>query len=88
VITALFQAGFDEKQVYAYTGHSNNTHTALNYYYHLDRAWAGKTLAELGKPIAVPPVIQAAIDRDHEEGGNEDKEDFELDAKNLFGTEE
>jgi site-specific recombinase XerD len=88
VITALFQAGFDEKQVNAYTGHSNNSHTALNYYYHLDRAWAGKTLAELGKPIAVTPKIQAAIDRDHEEGGNEDKEDFELDAKNLFGTEE
>jgi integrase len=41
VITALFQAGFDEKPVKAYTGHSNNSHTALNYYYHLDRSWAG-----------------------------------------------
>jgi hypothetical protein len=88
VITALLQAGFDEKQVNAYTGHSNNSHTALNYYYHLDRSWAGKTLAELGKPIAVTPTIQAAIDRDNEEGGNDDKDDFELDAKNLFGTEE
>jgi hypothetical protein len=88
VITALFQAGFNEREVNAYTGHSNNSHTALNYYYHLDRMWAGKTLAELAKPIAVTPEIQAAIDRDHEEGGNEDKEDFELDAKNLFRTDD
>jgi hypothetical protein len=88
VITALFQADFDEKQVNAFTGHSNNSHTALNYYYHLDRVWAGKTLAKLMKPVTATPLIQAAINRDHEEGGIEDKEDFELDAKNLFGTEE
>jgi integrase len=88
VITALFQAGLDEKQVNAFTGHSNNSHTALNYYYHLDRVWSGRTLEELAKPIVITPQTQAAIDRDHEEGGNEDKEDFELNVRNLFRAEE
>jgi integrase len=41
MIQALFDAGLDEKQVNAYTGHSNRSHTALDYYYHLDKQWAG-----------------------------------------------
>jgi site-specific recombinase XerD len=42
LIQALFDAGLDEKQVNAYTGHSNKSHTALNWYYHLDKNWAGQ----------------------------------------------
>jgi integrase len=41
MIQALFDAGLDEKQVNAYTGHSNSSHTALNWYYHLNKVWAG-----------------------------------------------
>jgi integrase len=45
VITALF--GFmKETEVNAFTGHSNNSHTSLKYYYHLDKNWAGKMLAD------------------------------------------
>jgi hypothetical protein len=44
VIQALFDAGLDEKAVNAYTGHSNSAHTALNWYYHLDKMWAGQQL--------------------------------------------
>jgi hypothetical protein len=40
-IQALFDAGLSEHEVNAYTGHSNRSHTAITFYYHLDRAWAG-----------------------------------------------
>jgi hypothetical protein len=40
-IQALFDAGLSEHQVNAYTGHSNRSHTAVTFYYHLDGAWAG-----------------------------------------------
>ena len=45
MIQKLFDAGLDEKQVNAYTGHSNQSHTALNYYYHLDKQWASAKIA-------------------------------------------
>jgi hypothetical protein len=45
MVQALFEAGLDEKQVNAYTGHSQRSHTALDYYYHLDKAWAGRKLS-------------------------------------------
>jgi hypothetical protein len=44
MIQALFDAGLDEKQVNAYTGHSNNAHTAVNFYYHLNKMWAAQKL--------------------------------------------
>jgi integrase len=47
VISALFRSGLQEKEVNAYTGHSHNSHTALNFYYHLDAAWVGSKLAAL-----------------------------------------
>jgi hypothetical protein len=40
-IQALFDAGLSEHEVNAYTRHSNRSHTAVTFYYHLDRAWAG-----------------------------------------------
>jgi integrase len=40
-IQALFDAGLSEHEVNAYTGHSNRSHTAVTFYYHLDKAWAG-----------------------------------------------
>jgi outer membrane protease len=46
VITALFKF-MKETEVNAFTGHSNNPHTSLNYYYHLDKNWAGKVLADM-----------------------------------------
>jgi hypothetical protein len=37
---ALFDAGLSEHEVHAYTRHSNRSHTAVAFYYHLDRACA------------------------------------------------
>jgi hypothetical protein len=56
LIQALFDAGLDEKQVNAYTGHSNNSHTALNYYFHLDKCWAGQKIQGTDR---VPLSLQA-----------------------------
>jgi integrase len=44
MIQALFDAGLNEMQVNAYTGHSNRSHTAADYYYHLDKVWAGEKI--------------------------------------------
>jgi hypothetical protein len=47
-IDALFsKLKLDEKSVNAYTGHSHNSHTALNFYYHLNKVWVGQKLASL-----------------------------------------
>jgi hypothetical protein len=40
-VQTLFDAGLSEHEVNAYTGHSNRSHTAVTFYYHLDKAWAG-----------------------------------------------
>jgi site-specific recombinase XerC len=45
LINELYAAGLDEKQVNAYTGHSHNYHTTLEFYYHLDKQWVGNQLA-------------------------------------------
>jgi integrase len=44
MIQALFDAGLDERQVNAYSGHSNNAHTAVNYYYHLNKMRAAQKI--------------------------------------------
>jgi integrase len=46
-ISALYKFKMNEHEVSAYTGHSHNSHTTLNYYYHLDKAWVGSSLATL-----------------------------------------
>jgi hypothetical protein len=46
LITKLFTF-LTEQQVNAFTGHSQNSHTALNNYFHIDRNWAGAKLLEL-----------------------------------------
>jgi hypothetical protein len=51
-ITSLFAAGLDEKQVNAYSGHSNNYHTALKFYNHLDLNWAGAKLVPIPESAA------------------------------------
>jgi hypothetical protein len=45
MIQKLFDAGLDEEQPNAYTGYFNQSHTALNYYYHLDKQWASAKIA-------------------------------------------
>jgi hypothetical protein len=54
LIQWLYSHGYDEKEVNAYTGHSNNYHTTLKFYYHLDKAWIGKKISEAGTPKLQP----------------------------------
>jgi integrase len=60
LITALFDGGLSEVEVNAYTGHSNNTHTAAINYNHLNHRWVGHAL--MGVQVSerarllVPPV--------------------------------
>jgi integrase len=54
LIQALIDAGLSEVQVNAYTGHSQKGHTAITWYYHLDKQWAGniiRTLSPLAKKV-------------------------------------
>ena len=65
LITALFEMGLNEVQVNAYTGHSNNAHTALTHYFHLDEKWVGHALVPAEMPVS--PEAEAAIQRDNME---------------------
>ena len=61
-ITALFESGLSEIQVNAFTGHSNNSHTAVTSYYHLDSVWAGLGLAaSVGLRPKASVIADAAI---------------------------
>jgi integrase len=44
LITFLLRPGFSEVEVNAYTGHSNNSHTALSHSFHLDGNRAGRRI--------------------------------------------
>jgi integrase len=76
-ISALYKF-MKEVEVNAYTGHSNNSHTTLNYYYHLDRNWAGQSLATMSHsgPVEREPhqEMQAFMERDEEEVGEREGE--------------
>jgi hypothetical protein len=65
LIQALFDAGLDEKQVNAYTGHSNTAHTVINWYYHLDKQWAGQKIRTLSAEA------KRAIENDGAEDGDD-----------------
>jgi hypothetical protein len=45
LITALFDAGLNESQANAYTGHSHNAHTAATSYFHSTTKWVGHAIA-------------------------------------------
>jgi site-specific recombinase XerD len=57
LITALFDAGLSESQVNAYTGYSNNAHTATTSYFHLSSKWIGHAIAS---SILSPAVFASA----------------------------
>ena len=59
-ITALFEAGLSELQVNAFTGHSNNSHTAASSYLHLDRLWMGDKLSATATAAATATERQAS----------------------------
>ena len=79
LINELYASGLDEKQVNAYTGHSNNHHTTLNFYYHLDKQWVGNKLAAVGKPsIETTPMTDEVIKAILADEAQEDGDDQEV----------
>jgi hypothetical protein len=64
LITWLFARGHSEIEVNAYTGHSNNSHTALSHYYHLDNRWLGREIA-LSKVKAMPEAAARVVKADN-----------------------
>jgi hypothetical protein len=75
--TFLLRLGFSEVEVNAYTGHSNNSHTALSHYFHLDGNWAGRRIVQEALK-EVPEKAEEIIERDNRVQREEDGE--ELDA--------
>jgi integrase len=66
LITALFELGFQETQVNAYTGHSNRSHTAVSSYFHLDNKWVGRSLIHGEGEAPKNPRVQATIEEDNQ----------------------
>jgi hypothetical protein len=64
LITLLIRLGFTEVEVNAFTGHSNNSHTALNHYFHLDGNWAGRRIVQEALRQA-PEVTERIIEEDN-----------------------
>jgi hypothetical protein len=67
--------GFSEVEVNAYTGHSNNSHTALNHFFHLDGNWAGRIVEEALK--GVPEKAKRVIQEDNKVQRVEEGEEVE-----------
>ena len=75
LIQALFDAGLDEKQVNAYTGHSPRAHTAVQFYYRLDKQWAGEKIrARPTDRIPISEKTRKAI-RESQENNEEEEEE-------------
>jgi hypothetical protein len=70
LITYLYELGYSEIQVNAYTGHSPNYHTIIRFYYHLDKNAVGKKITGL---IPIPEKAMRSILAD-QEGEEEDQD--------------
>jgi hypothetical protein len=64
LITYLVGCGLSEVEVNAFTGHSNNSHTAFTNYLRLDKAWVGSKLAA-GTLKPVPALAARMICADN-----------------------
>jgi hypothetical protein len=81
LITYLFDAGLTETEVNAFTGHSQNAHTAVTHYFHLNERWIGRKMAA-GTLKVVRRNAALAIQADNEVRQVEERADFgeEIDA--------
>jgi site-specific recombinase XerD len=75
LITALFDASLSESQVNAYTGHSNNAHTAATSYFHLNAKWIGHAIASSALSPAVFASADPVVARDDAERQVEEMEE-------------
>jgi hypothetical protein len=86
LITFLFEQGLSEVEVNAYTGHSNNSHTALTNYFHLDANWMGVRIAQT--TLVKDARVEAAIVRDKKVGREEEGEDHSSEEEKGMSEED
>jgi hypothetical protein len=80
LMTLLLRLGFSEVEVNAYTGHSNNSHTALAHYFHLDGNWAGKKIVQEALRV-VPEKAEEITERDNKVQREEEGEELDVVAE-------
>jgi hypothetical protein len=68
IIQALIDAGQEKKEVYIYTGYSNNSSMVRKYYYYLDKAWASEIVRALPTDrVSLRSLTKRIIERDGDE---------------------
>jgi integrase len=67
LITELFNRGLREQEANAYTGHSNNAHTALTNYFHLEENWVGRKLVGRASETTVSDEAAQVIEQDNQQ---------------------
>jgi hypothetical protein len=87
LITALFDAGLSESQVNAYTGHSNNAHTAATSYFHLNSEWVGHTIASGALSPAVFASADSVVAWDNAERQVEEMEEYGESETDMLGAQ-
>jgi hypothetical protein len=75
LITALFDAGLSETDVNAYTGHSQNSHTAVNYCFHLDKRWIGRMIEKKQRRVSQLRIDEVIME-DNLRNREEEEEDI------------
>jgi hypothetical protein len=80
LITFLLRLGFSEVEVIVYTSPSNNSHTALSHYFHLDGNWAGRGIVKEALK-EVPEKAEGIIGRDNKEQREEEGKEPEAAAE-------
>jgi hypothetical protein len=66
LITELFNRGLKEQEVNAYTGHSNNAHTALTNYFHLEENWIGRSPMDAAGEVQLSDQAAQLIEVDNQ----------------------
>jgi integrase len=86
LITALFDAGLNESQLNAYTGHSHNVHTAATSYFHLNTKWVGHAIAAESLSSATVAGADAVAEVDNAECQAEEMEEYGGSDLDVFGV--
>jgi hypothetical protein len=86
LITALFDAGLDESQVNAYTGHSHNAHTTATSYFHLNTKWVGHAIAAESTSPAAVAGADPVVERDNAERQAEEMEEYGESDMDVLGV--
>jgi hypothetical protein len=86
LITALFDAGLNESQVNAYTGHSHNAHTAATSYFYLNTKWVGHAIAAESLSPAAVASADAVVEVDNAERQAEEMEEYGESDLDVLGV--